>query len=264
MKRQNQQKMQSRTDAQVYEGPAIFCWTKIGTEAGQPLDKILNRKEFERHSGGGLFAWGIGNSLGNAVEKAKPFCSPKAIKVFFTPMKSVAKRADVSPSKLLFWNSYIGRNGYAIDLPEHILITSKDNVGPKYKKNHYALLCYSDEKIVGNNADLMINAAWARNFSTLNQIGHSQVTSLVKYDKSFGKSINEYSVSFSADLAYEGFVKLCNPIELASEMLIIYKEIEMQKDHESWINLVKQLKWTVRKSKHRFYQVQLGINYKNA
>jgi 4-aminobutyrate aminotransferase-like enzyme len=44
--------------------PDIFCWTKMGTEAGQTLGTILRRKELERQAGSGIFAWGIGNSLG--------------------------------------------------------------------------------------------------------------------------------------------------------------------------------------------------------
>lgn len=260
MEKQNQQKTQLGQNAQIYEGPDIFCWTKIGSEAGQSLGKILKRKEFERRAGDGLFAWGIGNSLGKAVEQARRCCSPKAIRVLFTPMKSAAKPADSSPRTLLLWTSYITRSGYVAELPEHILITSRDNLGNKSKKYHYALLCHSDTEIVEGREGVSINASWARNFSTLNKVGYSQVTSLVKYDKNFGEQMNEYSVAFSASLAHEGFIKLCNPIELTSDILISYEKIERQESHEKWLNLVKQLKRVARKkTKNHPYQAPLCV-----
>ena len=43
--------------------PRFFCWTRFGTEAGQPIEQILERKEQERIVNNGLFLWGIGNSL---------------------------------------------------------------------------------------------------------------------------------------------------------------------------------------------------------
>jgi hypothetical protein len=43
--------------------PEAFVWTRFGTEAGQTIDRILARKEAERIANGGLFLWGIGNSV---------------------------------------------------------------------------------------------------------------------------------------------------------------------------------------------------------
>lgn len=38
--------------------PACFCWTRFGTEAGQSIDQIFERKEQERAANGGLFFGG--------------------------------------------------------------------------------------------------------------------------------------------------------------------------------------------------------------
>ena len=43
--------------------PNYFCWTKIGTEAGETIESILLRKELERISNNGIFLWGVGNSI---------------------------------------------------------------------------------------------------------------------------------------------------------------------------------------------------------
>jgi len=44
--------------------PNNFCWTRMGVEAGEELDRILFRKEYERKLNGGIFTWGIGSALG--------------------------------------------------------------------------------------------------------------------------------------------------------------------------------------------------------
>src|SRR5689334_16901759 len=34
--------------------PLLFCWTRFGTEAGEPIEAILERKEREREATGGV------------------------------------------------------------------------------------------------------------------------------------------------------------------------------------------------------------------
>ena len=46
--------------------PEVFVWTRFGTEAGQPIEEIIERKELERRANGGVFLWG----LEQAVQKA--------------------------------------------------------------------------------------------------------------------------------------------------------------------------------------------------
>lgn len=43
--------------------PDYFVWTRYGTEGGEAAGSILARKEQERQRAGGLFLWGIGNSV---------------------------------------------------------------------------------------------------------------------------------------------------------------------------------------------------------
>src|ERR1700722_15920090 len=86
--------------------PGMFCWTKMGTEAGQPLEVILRRKDLERECGDGVFAWGIGSSIGPPLEYARRLVREASIDAFFTPMKSRSRAADSEPTGTVMWRAY--------------------------------------------------------------------------------------------------------------------------------------------------------------
>ena len=110
-----------------------FCWSKMGTEAGQTLEDIIHRKEIERIANLGIFTWGIGNSLGDAVDLlAGKYNNPMAV---FTPMKSKAKQIDITPGEIFLWNGYYDKNGTIRNLPQYSFLTSRANSGNQRKKN---------------------------------------------------------------------------------------------------------------------------------
>jgi hypothetical protein len=200
--------------------PNVFCWTKMGTEAGQPLEAILHRKELERQSGNGLFAWGIGNSLGTSAELARKLSPGGEVDVLFTPMKSAPKQVDVSPSQLLLWLGYVGVGGHIVSLPKHMLVTSR---GGAEKRGHYALLCYSQDEIKDDRSGFF-DASSARNLASLNPIGASQVTSIVRYDCSTQEELEKpYPIAFRAKLHAQGFVKLACPVVMNECMMALYR-----------------------------------------
>ena len=123
--------------------PPVFCWTKMGAEAGQGLADILRRKDLERACGNGVFAWGIGNSIGPAIEHARSAAQIQRLEALFSPMKSAPKTIDAAPSKILVWTGYYTREGTTAELPRHMLITSRGSESTDGKKNHYALICRS-------------------------------------------------------------------------------------------------------------------------
>ncbi len=193
----------------------------MGTEAGQSLEVILHRKELERQSGNGLFAWGIGNSLGSSADLARKLSPGGEVDVLFTPMKSAPKQVDVSPSQLLLWLGYIGIGGHIVNLPEHILVTSR---GGAEKRGHYALLCHSPDEIK-NNQSGYFDASSARNLASLNPIGASQVTSVVRYEsRPQGEIEKPYPIAFRAKLHAQGFVKLAYPVVMDECMMTRYRE----------------------------------------
>ncbi|WP_347990127.1 hypothetical protein [Methylomonas sp. AM2-LC] len=222
--------------------PEVFCWTKMGTEAGQPIEKILLRKELERGAGNGVFSWGIGNSLGNTVELAlKQY---KKIDVLFSPMKSPAKNKDVSPNQLLLWLDYFDNEHGQVNLPSHMLITSRGDQGKiDGKRSHYALFCKSNDDITRQSSLEPIDAKKARNFASSNPLGASQVTALVRYDNFRADAVEQpYSVKFRADLSGAGFIRLASPITITGELKLLYAELCDVSTVEQWIAGIKLLR----------------------
>lgn len=207
--------------------PPVFCWTKMGTEAGQSLEAILQRKELERRAGRGLFAWGIGSSLGVTTKLAQQEMQHNEVDVLFTPMRSAAKHIDVEPSQVLLWLNYLNEDGEQTRLPSHMVVTSRGNPAQAGgKRSHYALICngHHDITIPANGG--VIDANKARNFASLNPLGASQVTAVVRYQSSRDKLPEKsYPVTFRAKLHGAGFVRLVSPVVLDGELTSLYHQL---------------------------------------
>ena len=213
-----------------------FCWTKMGTEAGQSLDTILRRKELERRAGGGVFGWGIGNSLGGTAKLALKESAEGKIDVFFTQMKSAAKQIDVEPSQILLWLRYVDENDQLVDLPNHIIITSRGKTSQsKGKRSHYALICNGQNDITVSTNIEAIDANRTRNYVSLNPLGASQVTAVVKYqEKLLDTPEKLYPITFRAKLHGSGFVRLASPIILKDKLADFYRELCKVQTAEEW------------------------------
>lgn len=230
--------------------PGIFCWTKMGSEAGQSLEMILRRKELERQAGNGIFAWGIGNSLGLSPTLAKKEIPGDAVDILFSPMKSSPKAIDVAPPVLALWLAYHSKEGL-LDLPEHMLITSRGgNASGVEKRAHYALFCEKHEEIRIEEEQGVIDSRFTRNLISLNPIGASQVTAMVRYDKNMSNNLleNLYPISFRAKMFQEGFVRLGLAIPLTGSLLSTYEALCKSMNVDEWLNGVIELKCQARKS----------------
>ena len=227
--------------------PEIFCWTKMGSEAGQSLGDILRRKELERSAGGGTFAWGIGNSLGEAADFARRVSPSGDVDVLFTPMKSAPKAIDIAPSQLLLWMFYQNRSGGLTALPEHMLVTSRGGAG---KRTHYALLCRSDSPLEDRHDCGAFDSSLVRNLVSANPVGSSQVTSVVRYHGARMPNDSAYRVAFRAKLHAEGFVKLAEPVLMNKELIDIYETVCRAETDEAWrsgVRLLKKVAWAFRR-----------------
>ncbi len=214
----------------------------MGTESGQPLEKILLRKELERRAGNGLFAWGIGNSLGetaNAVHQKHGM-----IDVLFSPMKSPAKSIDAEPGLILLWLDYYDVEVGQINLPEHMIITSRGNLTKKgNKRAHYALFCSTNNDITEQSTTEIVDANRARNFASQNQLGASQVTALVRYEAYRADLVEKpYPVTFRATLSRAGFVRLASPVILTGELSVLYIELCNISNPKEWAKCAKYLR----------------------
>lgn len=237
-------------EKQIPYVPDIFCWTKMGTEAGQPLETILRRKELERQAGNGTFAWGIGNSLGSSPAFAKQATTDGAVDILFSPMKSAPKAIDVAPTQLVLWLSYHSPDTGLTDLPAHMLITSRGSgISGSAKRSHYALLCERHEEINADTDPSIIDAKYARNLVSLNPLGASQVTAMVRYEQTDNNYPEKpYPISFRARMHREGFVRLGTPAVLTESLLSAYKALCQVCDAEDWLAGVVDLKQQARAS----------------
>lgn len=225
--------------------PCVFCWTKMGAEAGQPLDAIVRRKDLERRAGDGTFAWGIGNSLGTATELARQVAKRDDVDVLFSPMKSAPKLLDSAPSKTLLWIYYLDRNGEVSLLPEHMVVTSRGGNG---KQTHYALLCSSEETLALEDSGTLAPRN-IRNLASMNPVGASQVTAVVHYEASEECDPKPYRVAFRAKLFGDGFVRLVKPCRLEGQLLEVFDELNCASSPDAWIDSATRLRRIASKLK---------------
>jgi hypothetical protein len=191
--------------------PEYFCWTRFGTEAAEPIDSILGRKERERVANRGIFVWGIGNAIGPSIrELLRREAQPE---VLFSPIKSTPRHQDVAPPAVAAWTSGETLDGDAFLLPEHSLVTSRfDPARPRGA--HYALVCYSPAPLTLSESTDTIVFAGLRNLLTGRPVGPSQVTAVVHWFESWTQGMTTYGVAMRARLVYPYFIRLAHPLLL--------------------------------------------------
>jgi hypothetical protein len=246
--------LQRRAEASV---PPIFCWTKMGSEAGQGLSDIVRRKDLERQCGRGLFAWGIGNSVGPAIEYARAAERMPELFALFTPMKSRPKAIDASPAQIVMWMSYYAGADHIATLPSHMLITSRGQAGSGTEKRvHYALFCRSDDSLLDQRDHGAIDQRAVSNLVSSNPVGASQVTSVVRHDQSLASKAT-YPVLFKAKLAEAGFVRLANPVRLEGDLFALYADVCSATSRSEWAHRISDLKAAALGLAHQQQQLEL-------
>lgn len=191
--------------------PAAFCWTRFGTEAGEAIGAILERKEQERRANDGTFFWGIGNSVAPGLAALLKRCeSPE---VLFSPIKGRARSVDVAPATVISWRAGQTLDGKDFEIPTSARVTSRGS-SRRLGLGHYALVCSSSRPLA--MADLgRLDFLALRNLLSGNPLGASQVTAIVKRGESRPASDMQYAVAFRAALAWPYFVRLtqADPVE---------------------------------------------------
>lgn len=193
--------------------PERFCWTRFGTESGEPIEKILRRKEAQRIAHDGMFLWGIGNSVGPAVRELVRL--EKHPKVVFSPMRSKPKSVDVTPSRVITWTRAFTLDGDDWEIPEglHVISRGATETGT-LKRTHYALVCRSRVPLViGPDPTPQIYYEGLVNLLSQNKLGHSQVTAVVeqKPREANAREGTVYAIGFEAELVYPYFIRLGDP-----------------------------------------------------
>jgi hypothetical protein len=189
--------------------PERFCWTRFGTEAGQTVEAILDRKEKERSANGGTFLWGIGNSVGSAIKELLRWCNQP--QVVFSPILGAARPMDIRPDTVVAWTSGETVDGEPYELPPHSLVLSGRSGRPNVRP-HYALVCYSGSPLAFESSGASLLFDSLRNLISGNPVGWSQVTAVVSRDFNVAGDGKDYPVAFRALLAEPYFIRLRNPV----------------------------------------------------
>ena len=225
--------------------PSVFCWTKIGAESGQTLEDIVRRKNLERECSGGVFSWGIGNSIGPALEHACRMLTTDAVDAVFTPMKAPPKVIDTSPQAIVMWRMYRGLSGPINEVGRHMLITSRAHgASGAEKKGHYALICSSSTPLHASAGDTgVVDADAVANVVSSNPVGHSQVTAVVEYrPRATPSPARSYPIAFRARLKLSSFVRLLAPVRLEGDLLALYRAVCASRTADEWRAGTIQLK----------------------
>lgn len=185
------------------------CWTRMQSEAGEGLARIVRRKELERQACDGLFFWGVGNSPSRAIPALSRMAA--AIDVLFSVMKSKPKLQDVSPDAVVAWRGYVDASGAVRPIPNGALVTSRAG----RRDCHYALMCRSEAPLEVEDAGPFDPAAY-RNYGAGGAVGSSQVTALLERWAPDGPS--DYRIAMRAKLTGGLWVKLVDPVALTHEV----------------------------------------------
>lgn len=195
--------------------PPCFCWTRFGTEAGQPIGQILERKEQERLANGGVFFWGIGNAIGPSIkELLLRTASPE---VLFSPIKSAPRPADSAPQSVAAWRSAETLEGEPFQLPAFSLVTSRYDPDASGRESRYALVCSSATPLQEPQCDEEIVLSSLRNLVSGRPVGSSQVTAVVYKLDEQTVGLTKYRIHIRAMLTYPYFIRLRDPLLLSND-----------------------------------------------
>jgi len=191
--------------------PDYFVWTRYGTESGEAVESILARKEQERQACGGIFLWGIGNSVAPSVRKLLTRLKGRNPYVVFSPMLAPPRAVDAAPADIVVWQSARGIDAQEWEMPAGTLVTSRGDAAGVSKSRHYALVCQRNEALRVNDSGDRFAIADLANFASGNPVGHSQVTAVVHRT---GRSADgPYVAAVIATLAYPYVVDLSDPVK---------------------------------------------------
>jgi hypothetical protein len=192
--------------------PRLFCWTRFGTEAGEPIDEIFARKERERVMNGGLFLWGIGNAIWPSMRELLSLeVNPEAV---FSPIRSAPRKDDIAPEMVVRWTAGRSMDGQRYEFPAGAVVTSRQNYNRR-QTSHYALVCASAVALRVDTDGEPLVFARLRNLVTGRPVGASQVTAIVRQcDDDCGANGVRYRAALRVQLVFPYLVQLIDSVSL--------------------------------------------------
>jgi hypothetical protein len=207
-----------------------FIFVKMGqNNAGQPLTKIVLRKEAERETGGD-FWWGLGTPLGPRVESVAVL-NGGTLSVLFSALDGKKARQD-SDQTVRLWNGWRSiRPGQRGTIPEHVIV-----LGGNPDKPYYALVCRSDVPILlGDHGPF--DPTRCKTVAKGKAPGPSQRAALLT-----GETTNvsgEYRISFKGELTGPWYVRLTDDRVLTAAELA---KVHQYKHGDNWLSLCSSLR----------------------
>lgn len=193
---------------------SYFVWTKMQAESGQKLPTIISLKESERATGNGLFWWGVGNSLGKAVDQFAAQADG-TLPILFSVMKAHPQKKDTEPEKVFLWTEWEDRSGQIHAVPPHVLEWSR---GAANKKTHYALVCHSNIPLaIGDHG--AFDPSRCCHTPLGKRPADQIVTTLLEDDPDADHSSGAYHLGFRASLVRPWAVKLVRPRAVSPEAI---------------------------------------------
>jgi hypothetical protein len=220
-------------------GQDYLCWTRMQAEAGQPLDRIVARKDVERRAGDGVFAWGVGNPPSLAASALAKIGT--GVDVVFSVMKGRPKEVDLRPSRVAVWRRFLDCDGTMRELPPASLVTSRADSASGLKRHHAALLCRSDAPLrLDLDGPPFDPEAFVNLSGEGRPVGASQVTALLRRVREDGAG-SAYRANMRATLTGGYWVKLIDPVLLSASRL---QELDAfaSGDEDEWRDLVSFLR----------------------
>ncbi len=198
----------------------FVCWSRMQSEAGQPLEHIIARKENERLSNGGVFFWGVGNAPSTLIA---PLARMEvAVPMVFSIMKGKPKAHDIAPASVVAWRRYVDQNGNERPLPPSILVTSRGDSSTGVRKSkHFALICQSQEPLAVVSGKPFNHRSYRNAGVNGGAVGASQVTALLTPSID-DNAVAEYEANMEASLADAYWVRLTDPVQLSESQLRLY------------------------------------------
>src|SRR6266498_1628761 len=194
--------------------PEAFCWTKFGDESGEQVLSIFQRKEVERHRNGGVFLWGIGQSIRPSLLRLLRVTTTPD--VLFSPIRSASSELDVSPKAVAVWCDALDLDGRPYRLPKYSLVTSRSE---GKRACHFALVCASSVPVIpGECNHPRIALGELRNLASGSRLGSSQVTSVVRRVPCKEQPRIEYPIMVQARLVYPYLIRLTRQVMVPSAL----------------------------------------------
>lgn len=220
------------------QGSNYLCWTRMQAEAGQPLERIIARKECERQAGEGLFLWGVGTAPAVVIRAIARLGF--AVPVIFSTMRTKPRAADAMPARIVVWRQYLDKDGAMRPLPDHCLVTSRADGATGPKRAHYALMCRADDPLQLRSGTGFDHRAYRNASGKGAPVGASQVTALLEPS---GESTADalYEVNMMARLAASYWVRLTDPREISARERMAIDEAPTDAP-ETWCRFVRELR----------------------